>query len=117
LSGLASNNKESKMVNSYYGYEQAVPVFADNNSEGDKDSEGYQILVGIFRSMPAAQYTLSRLANVGYYTTIYEDEGLYQVRVGDYSSIEEALIAQRELRDRGYETLIVRALNGNNSVS
>ena len=30
--------------------------------------------------------------------------------MGDYNDIEEALIAQIELRDRGYETLIVRAV-------
>ena len=38
---------------------------------------------------------------------VYEDDGLYQVRVGDYETIEDAIIAQRELRDRGYDTLIV----------
>ena len=38
------------------------------------------------------------------------DDGLYQVRVGNYDTIEDAIIAQRELRDRGYDTLIVRKM-------
>ncbi len=129
LAGLTGNrNNSTRMVNSFYGYEQAKPVFAsnrssisrsvaqiendisDNDDEDDEDDrEGYQILTGIFRSLVSAQYSMNRLANEGYYTTIYEDDGLYQVRVGEYTTIEEALIAQRELRDRGYETLIVRA--------
>ena len=122
--GLASNMDSSyRMANSYYGYEQSMPVFAadmnDNNETNmppEGEAEGYQILVGIFRSLVSAQYSMNRLTNEGYYTTIYEDEGLYQVRVGEYDTIEEALIAQRELRDRGYETLIVRIEDSDNSI-
>ncbi|MBE5944195.1 MAG: N-acetylmuramoyl-L-alanine amidase [Lachnospiraceae bacterium] len=73
------------------------------------EEEGYQILTGIFRSLPSAQYSLNSMENMGYYTAIYEEDGLYQVRVGMYKDIEEALIAQKQLRDKGIETLIVRA--------
>lgn len=122
LAGLTGNNNSTRMVNSFYGYEQTVPVFANNRNINSKslsqmdddildkeEKEGYQILTGIFRSLVSAQYSMNQLAKDGYFTTIYEDDGLYQVRVGEYTTIEEALIAQRELRDRGYETLIVRA--------
>ena len=81
----------------------------DDDILDKEEKEGYQILTGIFRSLVSAQYSMNQLAKDGYFTTIYEDDGLYQVRVGEYTTIEEALIAQRELRDRGYETLIVRA--------
>lgn len=122
LAGLTGNNNSTRMVNSFYGYEQNVPVFANKTNINSKslsqmdddildkeEKEGYQILTGIFRSLVSAQYSMNQLAKDGYFTTIYEDDGLYQVRVGEYTTIEEALIAQRELRDRGYETLIVRA--------
>ena len=98
-------------------------VFAENSQTDDRDmpndaargeaappeNEMYQILVGIYRGFGPASYQMNRLMNEGYVAEIFEDEGLYQVRVGEYNSIEEALIAQRELRDRGYDTLIVRA--------
>lgn len=134
LAGLSATSETVKTVNDYYGYEMEVPAFAEdsyrtnNNPNGGMPPETsngtdmqngdmqnnemrsrYQILVGIFRSLASAQYNMSSLSNLGYYTTIFEDDGLYQVRVGDYGDIEEALIAQRELRDRGYQTLIVRA--------
>lgn len=123
LAGLTGDkNPSTRMINSFYGYEQTVPVFANNRNINSKslsqmdddildkeEKEGYQILTGIFRSLVSAQYSMNQLAKDGYFTTIYEDDGLYQVRVGEYTTIEEALIAQRELRDRGYETLIVRA--------
>ncbi len=99
LAGIASGNIAED--------EKNVAVFAGEKEEAD--NAGYQILIGIFRSYVSARYSMSNLANEGYFTTIYEDEGLYQVRVGDYNNVEEALIAQRELRDKGYETLIVRA--------
>lgn len=77
---------------------------------GSDDTQTYQILTGIYRSFGAASYQMNRFINEGYLATIYEDEGLYQVRVGAYENIDEALIAQRELRDKGYDTLIVRAV-------
>ena len=85
----------------YDGYIKDVPT-------GENDINGnYQLLVGIYRTQGSANYQMNKLINSGYPATIYEDEGLYQVRVGSYDSIEEALTSARELRDRGYETLIV----------
>ncbi len=120
LAGLRADR--GRVANDYYGYEAAVPVFAEGSCRDcvdnddlenvpDKPVQGetYQILTGIYRSFGAAQYNLSKLSNEGYFASIYEDDGLFQVRVGDYDNIEEAIIAQRVLRDRGYETLIVRA--------
>lgn len=72
------------------------------------ETTGYQILVGIYRTFGTASYQANRFLNAGYEAQVVEDEGLYQVRIGRYETIEDALIAQRELRDRGYDTLIVR---------
>lgn len=87
----------------------AVQVFADDSNTIGSDGQSYQILIGIYRSFGAASYQMNRFINEGYLAEIFEDDGLYQVRVGSYDDIEEALIAQRELRDKGYDTLIVRA--------
>ena len=85
----------------YEGYLKDVPAGKNDNESN------FQLLTGIYRSMGSASYQMNKLINSGYPATIYEDEELYQVRVGNYDSIENALIASRELRDRGYETLIV----------
>lgn len=101
----------------------AVPVMSystdtddmppSNQGNGNPPANGntdevYQILVGIYRSFPSASYQMNRFINEGYMAEIYEDNGLYQVRIGEYNDVDEALIAQRALRDKGYETLIVR---------
>lgn len=80
------------------------------DTETRTDKARYQILVGIYRTYGAASYQMNRFINEGYLAEIYEDEGLYQVRIGSYEDIDDALIAQRELRDKGYDTLIVQAV-------
>ena len=93
----------TQMVNEYYGISRTIP-------ETSQQPIGYQILVGIYRAFGTASYQANRFINAGYDAMVYEDEGLYQVRVGNYDTIEDAIIAQRELRDRGYDTLIVRKM-------
>lgn len=82
----------------------------DDYNDNDSSTTQYQILTGIYRSYGSASYQMNRFINEGYVAEIYEDEGLYQVRVGLYDDLEDAIIAQRTLRDRGYDTLIVRAM-------
>ncbi|MCM1273169.1 MAG: N-acetylmuramoyl-L-alanine amidase [Clostridium sp.] len=80
----------------------------NQNGRNENGDEVYQILVGIYRSFASASYQMNKFINEGYMAEIYEDDGLFQVRVGEYNDVDDALIAQRELRDKGYETLIVR---------
>lgn len=88
-------------------------VYEENSENTDNgamsEKSGYQILVGIYRTFGAASYQMNRFINDGYMADIYEDAGLFQVRIGMYENIDDALIAQRELRDKGYDTLIVQA--------
>lgn len=70
----------------------------------------YQILVGIYRGFATASYQMNKVKDDGYTADVYEDDGLFQVRVGEYDSIDEAMDGQKKLRNRGYSTLIVEAL-------
>lgn len=109
--GLAAADVKNPNVSVFA--DMAKPDEEENGSVvpgGSADTQTYQILTGIYRSFGAASYQMNRFINEGYLATIYEDEGLFQVRVGSYENIEEALIAQRDLRDKGYDTLIVRAV-------
>lgn len=124
--------------NDYYGYQTAMPVFANGNanvdeqpngsgqnninddSMGDMESDNnmednmeespemvFQILVSIYRNLGMASYKMNQLINSGFEATANEVDGLYQVRVGAFDNIEDALKVQEELRKRGYDTLIV----------
>lgn len=115
MNNNASGNVNMPMDNNASGN---INMPMNNNTSGnvnmpmnnnDVVNQGYQILIGVYRGFGPASYQMNRLINDGYIAEIFEDEGLFQVRVGEYNDIEEALIAQRELRDRGYDTLIVRS--------
>lgn len=92
--------------NDYQNSDYQDNDYEDNDYQDDTVNV-YQLLVGLYKSLGSATYQMNRLINDGYDASVYEDEGLYQVRVGQYTDVEDALIGQRELRDRGYDTLIV----------
>ncbi len=85
--------------------QNVAPTFADNNDSNEKE---YQILVGIFRSFGSASYQKNRLENRGFDAEIFVEDELYQVRVGEFDTVEEALKTQKRLQDLGYATMIVR---------
>ena len=124
-------------VNNVYGYETSMPVFADGgeNDTNNSDMTGqntstqngertdntqqpqdnqviYQILVSLFRNLAMANYKMNQLINSGFDATANEVDGLYQVRVGAFETIEEAMMVQDQLRNKGYETLIVTYQDG-----
>lgn len=101
-----------------------APTFADDiDDEDDFDDrvdgikrdtgyeKDYQILVGIFRNFGSASYQKNRLENRGFDTEIFVEDELYQVRVGEFDTVEEALKTQKKLQDLGYATMIVRGYN------
>lgn len=87
----------------------------DDRVDGIKRDTGYekdyQILVGIFRNFGSASYQKNRLENRGFDTEIFVEDELYQVRVGEFDTVEDALKTQKKLQDLGYATMIVRGYN------
>ena len=134
---MANNQNFSSDV---YGDKTSMPVFADSGEDGlnreasnnvvpgqnTEMSNGmtgypqqpqdeqviYQILVSLFRNLAMANYKMNQLINSGFDATANEVDGLYQVRVGAFDTIEEALKVQDQLRNRGYESLIVTYQDG-----
>lgn len=104
-SGMTAVMSYSANMNDMSGARETETVRPPANGN---DKDVYQILVGIYRSFASASFQMNKFINEGYMAEIYEDNGLFQVRVGNYDDVDDALIAQRTLRDKGYETLIVR---------
>lgn len=69
--------------------------------------QGYQLLIGIYRSFAAASQQANALSNAGYDAQIYNDNGLYQVRIGKYEDRDEAHTMCKKMSDKGYSTLVV----------
>lgn len=95
------NNVSPALANS-------MDEFDSMSEKNDNHEKDYQILVGIFRSFGSASYQKNRLENSGFDAEIFVEDELYQVRVGEYDDVEEALKAQKKLQALGYATMIVR---------
>lgn len=102
-------NMSAMAVSNQIGYGDRDGTAAEYSIRNDGKS-GYQILVGIYRDFSTASDMLRMLLDDGYDAEIYEDDGLFQLRVGNYENEEAARKSNEELRERGYSTLLVRAI-------
>ncbi|MBO5239127.1 MAG: N-acetylmuramoyl-L-alanine amidase [Lachnospiraceae bacterium] len=67
----------------------------------------YRVQTGLFRRYGNAQFMLEQLIEQGYEAEIVESGEFFAVQVGNYTSLEDAREAQTQLRNLGYDTLIV----------
>lgn len=74
---------------------------------GDDEIKIYRVQTGLFRKRVNAETMAAQLRNMGYSVTIELSGDLYAVKVGEYTSLEEAAQAEQGLRRMGYDTLIV----------
>ncbi|QDW73045.1 N-acetylmuramoyl-L-alanine amidase [Lachnospiraceae bacterium KGMB03038] len=76
-------------------------------SAGEIQNTNYRVQVGLFRNWNYAQRLENELLEQGFPAFI-DDSGQYiSVQVGEYQTLEEAAEAERQLKNAGYQTLIV----------
>ena len=69
--------------------------------------EQYYVQTGLFKYDVNAAYQLERLQILGFDGTIHYEEPYYGVWIGKPKNLDEAVLLQDELRQKGYSTLIV----------
>ena len=67
----------------------------------------YRVQTGLFRVYDNALNLQIRLLIEGYRADIFRQGELYAVQVGDFSSLDEAVVLEQLLRRSGYNTLLV----------
>lgn len=89
-----------EMVNAIVtGVERAIPL--------NPSQKQYGVQVGLFRYESNAQYLREQLESQGYFAAVRWEDPYYAVVVGRESSLEDARALQDQLRQDGYDTLIV----------
>ena len=63
----------------------------------------------MFRHESNAEYLREQLESEGYFVAIQRDDPYYAVVVGREETLEDAKNLQDQLRQEGYDTLVVRA--------
>ena len=108
--GFINNDMDNQMFDQRFGemvdaivtgVEKAIPIDASANR--------YGVQVGLFRHESNAEYLKEQLESQGYFVTVRRDEPYYAVVVGREATLEDAKDLQDQLRQEGYDTLVVRA--------
>lgn len=86
---------------------RAIATGIENVVGDEGKGKQYGVQIGLYRRYGNALYQLQQLINLGYTAEISEQGEYYSVKTVGYTTIEEAQKAQNQLRDLGYETLIV----------
>lgn len=108
--GFINNDMDNQMFDQRFdemvdaivtGVEQAVPL--------DNSAQQYGVQVGLFRHESNAEYLREQLESQGFFVAVKKDDPYYAVIVGREDSLEDAKNLQDQLRQDGYDTLVVRA--------
>ena len=64
--------------------------------------------IGLYRNFSNAQYALNEALAQGYDGEIVYEDPFYAVQLGSFSTLDEAVQLENQLRQRGYDTLVVK---------
>lgn len=81
------------------GIEQSIPLAPV--------AKLYGVQVGLFRYRSNAEYLKEELEEMGYTVVVRREEPYYAVVVGREPTLEDATNLQNQLRQQGYDTLVV----------
>lgn len=68
----------------------------------------YRVQIGLYRNFSNAQYALNEALAQGYDGEIVYEDPFYAVQLGSFSTLDEAVQLENQLRQRGYDTLVVK---------
>ena len=106
---LDDTDEVDEMYENFDDIAQAIArgILDGLTSAGEIQNTNYRVQVGLFRNWNYAQRLENELLEQGFPAFI-DDSGQYiSVQVGEYQTLEEAAEAERQLKNAGYQTLIV----------
>lgn len=106
--GFINNDEDNRIFDEQFdqmadaivrGIEQSIPLAPVKKK--------YGVQVGLFRYQSNAEYLKEELENIGYTVVVRREEPYYAVVVGRETTLEDATNLQNQLRQQGYDTLVV----------
>lgn len=110
--GFIDNPEDNRLFDEKF--EDIAEAIADGVEEAAKEDEKeapplyYMIQTGAFRIRTLAEQQLIQLQSEGFPAYLVYDGGYYDVRVGAFRNLDYAAALEKELRDRGYSTVMVQ---------
>lgn len=106
--GFINNDEDNRIFDEQFdemvdaivrGIEQSIPLTTAPKQ--------YGVQVGLFRYASNADYLQEELQDMGYTVMVRREEPYYAVVVGREPTLEDAVNLQGQLRQQGYDTLVV----------
>ncbi len=106
--GFINNDEDNRIFDEQFdemvdaivrGIEQSIPLTTAPKQ--------YGVQVGLFRYQSNAAYLQEELQDMGYTVQVRREEPYYAVVVGREPTLEDAVNLQSQLRQQGYDTLVV----------
>ncbi len=106
--GFINNDEDNRIFDEQFdemvdaivrGIEQSIPLTTAPKQ--------YGVQVGLFRYQSNAAYLQEELQDMGYTVLVRREEPYYAVVVGREPTLEDAVNLQSQLRQQGYDTLVV----------
>ena len=97
-------------------FDNQFPQIADAIADGIEQTIGeaqgvfdgdYSVQIGLYKSFDRAQYALLDAVEKGYEGEVVPWKNYYAVRLGDFDTLMEAENFAAQLREEGYDTLVV----------
>lgn len=109
---LDSDADNALFDQNYNGVAQAIAQgildSALPENESGVEIADYKVQAGVFRVESNARRLLEELVSEGFPAYVVFEDGYYKVFVGDYQTMEEAVEAEKLLRDNEYATLLIQ---------
>lgn len=108
--GFLNTEKDNQLFDEKFS--QIAQAIADGIMEtvgapGEAPKKIYRVQVGLYRNFGHAQYALMEAVEKGYDGIIVPWKDYYAVQLGEFDTLDEARAFEQELRQNGYDTLVV----------
>lgn len=108
--GFINSDVDNQLFDS--NFQDIAQAIADGildtlNNTPMEDNTRYSVQTGAFRNRRYAENLLQELQEMEFPARIEAGDGYYRVRVGNYGSLNEAVMMEQRLKRAGYQTVIV----------
>lgn len=90
------------------GIMETLKQSGNSGMENDNSDPVYRVQVGAFRNQILANNLAYQLVTQGYPARVVYENGLYKVKVGRFSNLDNAAMMEQRLRENGYNTFITK---------
>lgn len=107
---LNSNTDNTLFDNNFNDIAQAIAfgiLDTLNKKESIPDPSVYYVQVGSYRNPTYANRLLNELLEQDYTASLIEEDGFFRVRVGSFTTLEDAVEMEQRLKQAGYPTVII----------